>query len=62
MADANVTAIGVFYFATEYCHNIIDVAVDAEQRGFESLWLPEHTLIPASRKTPYAGGAELPEE
>ncbi len=38
------------------------MARDAEQRGFESLWLPEHTHIPVSRKTPYAGGAELPKE
>jgi probable F420-dependent oxidoreductase len=57
-----VTDIGIFYFATEYGHNVVDVARDAEQRGFESLWLPEHTHIPVSRKTPYAGGAELPEE
>jgi|TARA_B110000014_G_scaffold259581_1_gene247661 probable F420-dependent oxidoreductase len=57
-----VTDIGIFYFATEYGHNVVDVAREAEQRGFESLWLPEHTHIPVSRKTPYAGGAELPEE
>ncbi|MBN84787.1 MAG: LLM class F420-dependent oxidoreductase [Gammaproteobacteria bacterium] len=54
--------MGIFYFATEYGHNVVDVARDAEQRGFESLWLPEHTHIPVSRKTPYAGGAELPKE
>ena len=57
-----MTDIGIFYFATEYVHNVVDVARDAEQRGFESLWLPEHTHIPVSRKTPYAGGAELPKE
>jgi len=57
-----VTDIGIFYFATEYGHNVVDVARDAEQRGFESLWLPEHTHIPVSRKTPYAGGVELPKE
>ena len=57
-----MTDIGIFYFATEYGHNVVDVARDAEQRGFESLWLPEHTHIPVSRNTPYAGGAELPEE
>ena len=61
-SETNVTAIGIFYFATEYGHNVVDVARDAEQRGFESLWLPEHTHIPVSRKTPYAGGAELPKE
>ena len=57
-----MTDIGIFYFATEYGHYVVDVAREAEQRGFESLWLPEHTHIPVSRKTPYAGGAELPEE
>ena len=57
-----MTDIGIFYFATEYGHNVVDVARDAEQRGFESLWLPEHTHIPVSLKTPYAGGAELPKE
>ena len=57
-----MTDIGIFYFATEYGHNVVDVARDVEQRGFESLWLPEHTHIPVSRKTPYAGGAELPKE
>jgi len=34
----------------------------AEQRGFESLWFPEHTHIPASRQTPYPAGGELPPE
>jgi len=33
-----------------------------EERGFESLWFPEHTHIPASRDTPYPAGGELPEE
>src|SRR5947209_11385809 len=34
----------------------------AEERGFESLWFPEHTHIPASRRTPYPAGGELPRE
>jgi probable F420-dependent oxidoreductase len=33
-----------------------------EERGFESLFLPEHTHIPASRRTPYPAGGELPPE
>ena len=33
-----------------------------EERGFESLFLPEHTHIPVSRDTPYPGGGELPPE
>jgi probable F420-dependent oxidoreductase len=31
-----------------------------EERGFGSLYLPEHTHIPVSRKTPFPGGGELP--
>jgi probable F420-dependent oxidoreductase len=34
----------------------------AEERGFESLWFPEHTHIPAGRETPYPAGGELPDE
>src|SRR5438128_890472 len=34
----------------------------AEERGFESLFFPEHTHIPASRDTPYPVGGELPLE
>jgi probable F420-dependent oxidoreductase len=32
-----------------------------EERGFDSLWMGEHTHIPTSRQTPYPAGAELPE-
>ncbi len=33
-----------------------------EERGFDSLFIAEHTHIPLSRKTPYPGGGELPEK
>ncbi len=33
-----------------------------EERGFESLFYPEHTHIPASRETPYPAGGDLPRE
>ena len=33
-----------------------------EERGFESIWFPEHTHIPASRRSPWPGGAPLPRE
>jgi len=39
-----------------------DIARLAEERGFESLWFPEHTHIPASRETPYPAGGDLPPE
>ena len=37
------------------------LATELEGRGFESLWVPEHSHIPTSRATPYPGGGELPE-
>lgn len=37
------------------------VARELEQRGFDSIWLPEHSHIPTSRRTPYPAGGELPE-
>lgn len=54
--------IGVFIFATDYSIDIRELARALEDRGFESLFLPEHTHIPVSRKTPWPGGAELPKE
>jgi len=52
--------IGLFYFPTDYGINIGELARAAEDRRFESLFLPEHTHIPKSRRTPYPGGGELP--
>jgi probable F420-dependent oxidoreductase len=54
--------IGLTMFATDYAIPPHELAMEAEARGFESLWLPEHTHIPASRKTPYPAGGDLPEE
>jgi probable F420-dependent oxidoreductase len=42
---------------------IVELARAAEERGFDSIWIPEHTHIPTSRRTPPpTGDAELPEE
>lgn len=38
--------IGLFSFHTEYTMAPDRLAIEAEARGFESLWLPEHTHIP----------------
>src|SRR5262245_17386002 len=54
--------IGVCMFATDYAIRIDELARAAEERGFESLWVPEHTHIPKSRKTPFPGGGQLPKE
>ena len=37
------------------------IARGLEERGFDSLWLPEHSHIPTSRESPYPAGGELPE-
>lgn len=54
--------VGLVMFATDYAIRVDELARAAEARGFESLWLPEHTHIPAARRSPWPGGAELPKE
>lgn len=54
--------IGIYIFATDYTIRIDELAREAEQRGFESLFVPEHTHIPASRRSPWPGGPDLPRE
>ena len=54
--------IGAAIFATDYAIRPDELARDLEQRGYESLWLPEHTHIPARRRSPYPGGGDLPKE
>src|SRR3989475_5444628 len=53
---------GVVMFATEYAMAPDDFARALEERGFESVWFPEHTHIPASRRSPWPGGGDLPRE
>jgi probable F420-dependent oxidoreductase len=55
--------IGLTIFATDQTVDVVDLAREAEARGFASLWLPEHTHIPASRRTVApTGDTELAEE
>src|SRR6266704_6563979 len=54
--------VGVFYFPTDYGINIADLARALEARGFASLYVPEHTHIPTSRRSPFPGGGELPKK
>ena len=51
---------GVAIFPTEYAISMPELAPAAEDLGFESLWVAEHTHIPTSRLSPWPGGAELP--
>ena len=52
--------IGVAVFATPETVAPGPLARLVEERGFESLFFPEHTHIPADRRTPYPAGGELP--
>ena len=54
--------LGVFIFATDYAMRIDDLAREVEARGFESLFVPEHTHIPSSRRSPWPGGPDLPRD
>jgi probable F420-dependent oxidoreductase len=54
---------GITMFATDVSIDVVELAREAEARGLESLWLPEHTHIPLSRRTPPpTGDAALAEE
>ena len=54
--------LGLAHFSTDYGLQPAELARAAEEHGFESLFLPEHTHIPVSRDTPYPGGGDLPPE
>lgn len=57
-----MTDFGIFTFVTDYSLGPARLAKEVEDRGFESLFLPEHSHIPVSRRTPYPGGGDLPKE
>jgi len=52
--------LGLTIFPTDYAIPLPELAVEAKRRGFESLWVAEHSHIPTSRKSPWPGGGELP--
>jgi probable F420-dependent oxidoreductase len=52
--------VGVFSHNTEFGMAIDQLAQDAEARGFDSLWVTDHSHIPASRAKAFPGGGELP--
>jgi len=54
--------IGITMFVTDVSIGPAALAREAEARGFESLFVPEHTHIPTSRRTPYPAGEPLPDE
>jgi len=52
---------GIAIFPTDLSIGVAELVREVEDRGFESFWVPEHTHIPVSRRTPYPGGGDLPE-
>lgn len=54
--------VGVTMFATDRTMPVADLAVAAEERGFHSLYVPEHTHIPVSRETPPPTGGDVLDE
>ena len=53
---------GVTMFPADFAIGVVDLARAAEERGFESLFLPEHSHIPVARESPWSGGGEPPPE
>jgi probable F420-dependent oxidoreductase len=51
---------GIMMFPTDYAIDPAALAKEVEDRGFDSLWFPEHSHIPTSRESPYPGGGDLP--
>ena len=53
---------GAAIFFTDYSMGPAELARALEERGFGSLWAPEHSHIPLSRRTPFPQGGELPKK
>ena len=53
---------GTSMFFTDYSMAPGELGKALEERGFESVWAPEHSHIPLTRKSPFAGGGELPKK
>jgi len=51
--------IGASMFFTDYSMSPAELGRALEERGFESVWAPEHSHIPTSRRTPFPGGTDL---
>ena len=52
--------LGFFTMNTDHSIAIDRLARELEARGYESVWVGEHSHIPVRRDTPYPGGGELP--
>src|SRR5580693_4064334 len=57
-----MATFGAMMFPTDYAIQPVELAQAVEARGLDSLFFPEHTHIPTSRKSPWPGGGDLPTE
>ncbi len=53
--------IAIATFATNYSMAMHELGPELEDRGFESLWLAEHSHIPVGSESMWPGGTELPQ-
>jgi probable F420-dependent oxidoreductase len=52
---------GILMFSTDDAIDPATFAKEVEDRGFDSVWFPEHSHIPTKRESPYPGGGDLPD-
>ena len=50
--------IGISTFPTDYSIDIAKLAQRAEESGFESLWVPEHSILPVNTESPWPGSPD----
>ena len=50
--------IGISTFPTDYSIDIAKLAQRAEEYGFESLWVPEHSILPVNTESPWPGSPD----
>jgi probable F420-dependent oxidoreductase len=53
---------GAAIFFTDYSIGPVELGRALEERGLESLWAPEHSHVPLSRRSPFPQGGELPKK
>src|ERR1700741_2443427 len=58
----DMALFGAMMFPTDYAIQPIELARAVEERGLDSLYFPEHTHIPTSRRSPWPRGGHLPQE
>jgi alkanesulfonate monooxygenase SsuD/methylene tetrahydromethanopterin reductase-like flavin-dependent oxidoreductase (luciferase family) len=53
--------VGILVPATATTGDLAEIARQVEANGFDSIWIPEHPVIPVGFKTPVPMGGNLPE-